>query len=178
MEVFQGLDVLLRRLVFFIFLVLSLTIRFQLHRRRPRGPPACSCPADQVVPIHPRHPPALSLLALLLELAPTTTFPEIESDLLPDVYRIARSPLVSGAALDSLLSFCSALVSADHQIATHLVPNLVIGVEKAPRADASPKNVAETVAQIVRSQEAITAGAIAQYAKKIKVPNILSFAFV
>jgi cullin-associated NEDD8-dissociated protein 1 len=65
---------------------------------------------------------ALSLLALLLELAPTTTFPEIESDLLPDVYRIAYSPLVSGAALDSLLSFCAALVNADNQIVTHLVP--------------------------------------------------------
>ncbi|KAK7047997.1 Cullin-associated nedd8-dissociated protein 1 [Favolaschia claudopus] len=110
----------------------------------------------------------LSLLALLLELAPTTTFPEIESDLLPDVYRIAHSPLVSGAALDSLLSFCAALVSADNQIATHLVPNLVIAVEKAPKADASPSNVAKAVAQIVKSQQAIAAGTIAQYAKNIK----------
>ncbi|KAF8212549.1 armadillo-type protein [Mycena galopus ATCC 62051] len=93
----------------------------------------------------------LSLLALLLELAPATTFPEIESDLLPDVYRIAHSPLVSGAALDSLLGFCSALVNADNQIATHLVPNLVIAVEKAPHADASPNNVAKAVAQIVWS---------------------------
>ncbi|KAF8133107.1 hypothetical protein K438DRAFT_813829 [Mycena galopus ATCC 62051] len=95
---------------------------------------------------------ALSLLALLFELAPMTTFPEIESDLLPDVYRIAHSPLVSGAALDSLLSFCSALVSADNQIATHLVPNLVIAVEKAPHADASPNNVAKAVAQIGASR--------------------------
>lgn len=116
---------------------------------------------------------ALSLLALLLELAPTTTFPEIESDLLPDVYRIAHSPLVSGAALDSLLSFCAALVSANDQIATHLVPNLVIAVEKAPRADASPNNVAKAVAQIVRSQQALAAGTIAQYAKNIKA----SYAF-
>ncbi|KAJ7510261.1 hypothetical protein B0H11DRAFT_2216073 [Mycena galericulata] len=47
---------------------------------------------------------ALSLLALVLELAPTATFSEIENDLLPDVYRIAHWPLVPGAALDSLLS--------------------------------------------------------------------------
>ncbi|KAK7039295.1 Cullin-associated nedd8-dissociated protein 1 [Favolaschia claudopus] len=79
----------------------------------------------------------LSLLALLLELAPTTTF-------------------------------CAALVSADNQIATHLVPNLVIAVEKAPKADASPSNVAKAVAQIVKSQQAIAAGTIAQYAKNIK----------
>jgi cullin-associated NEDD8-dissociated protein 1 len=73
---------------------------------------------------------ALALLALLFELAPTTTFPEVESDLLPDVYRIAH---VFGATLDSLRSFCATLVSADNQIATHLVPNLVIAVRR-PRA--------------------------------------------
>ncbi|KAJ7920740.1 armadillo-type protein [Mycena leptocephala] len=155
MEVFQGLDVLLR----------SYT----------GGVPAALPPAlvPQTKPYLstsdiPLLSQALSLLALLLELAPSTTFPEIESDLLPDVYRIAHSPLVSGAALDSLLSFCAALVSADDQIATHLVPNLVIAVEKAPRTDASPNNVAKAVAQIVRSQQAIAAGTIAQYAKNIK----------
>ncbi|KAF7365527.1 Cullin-associated nedd8-dissociated protein 1 [Mycena venus] len=155
MEVFQGLDVLLR----------SYT----------GGVPAAlpSALVPQVKPYLsindiPLLSQALSLLALLLELTPTTTFPEIESDLLPDVYRIAHSPLVSGAALDSLLSFCAALVSADHQIATHLIPNLVIAVEKAPRADASPNNIAKAVAQIVKSQQAIAAGTIAQYAKNIK----------
>ncbi|KAK7001853.1 Cullin-associated nedd8-dissociated protein 1 [Favolaschia claudopus] len=155
MEIFQGLDVLLR----------SYT----------EGVPAALPPAlvPQIKPYLstsdiPLLSQGLSLLALLLELAPTTTFPEIESDLLPDVYRIAHSPLVSGAALDSLLSFCAALVSADNQIATHLVPNLVIAVEKAPKADASPSNVAKAVAQIVKSQQAIAAGTIAQYAKNIK----------
>ncbi|KAJ7888140.1 hypothetical protein B0H14DRAFT_3856136 [Mycena olivaceomarginata] len=71
----------------------------------------------------------LSLLALLFELARPSPRSRVTSS---DVYRIAHSPLVSSAALDSLLSFCATLVSADHQIATHLVPSLVIAAEKAP----------------------------------------------
>jgi cullin-associated NEDD8-dissociated protein 1 len=174
MEVFGGLDVLLRRCVVLFFQFILLTaFSFSSYTD---GVPA-SLPSVLVPQVKqylstsdiPLLSQALSLLALLLELAPATTFPEIERDLLPDVYRIAHSPLVSGAALDSLLSFCAALVSADNQIATHLVPNLVIAVEKAPRTDASPSNVAKAVAQIVRAQQAIAAGTIAQYAKNIKV---------
>ncbi|KAJ7644420.1 armadillo-type protein [Roridomyces roridus] len=155
MEVFQALDVLLR----------SYTAGV------PAGLPPALVPQIKTylstsdVPLLSQ---ALSLLALLLELAPTTTFPEIETDLLPDIYRIAHSPLVSGAALDSLLTFFTALVKADGQIATHLVPNLVDAVEKAPRTDASPNNVARAIAQIVDTQKAIAAGTIAQYAKSIK----------
>lgn len=113
---------------------------------------------------------ALSILALLLELSPSTTFPEIERDLLPGIYRIAHSPLVSGAALDSLLSFFSALVRADNQIATHVVPNLVISVEQSPKAEASPGNVARCIAQVVKSQQGVAAGTIAEFSKNLKVP--------
>ncbi|KAJ6521352.1 armadillo-type protein [Mycena vulgaris] len=155
MEVFQALDVLLRSYTAGVPAALPPSLVPQIK----------TFLSTSDIPLLSQ---ALSLLALLLELAPTTTFPEIESDLLPDIYRIAHSPLVSGAALDSLLSFCGALVSADDQIATHLVPNLVIAVEKAPRADASPSNVAKAVAQIVRSQQSIAAGTIAQYAKNVK----------
>ncbi|TFK71706.1 TIP120-domain-containing protein [Pluteus cervinus] len=113
---------------------------------------------------------ALSVLTLLLELSPSTTFPEVEKDLLPTIYRISHSPLVSGAALDNLLGFFSALVQADNQIATHVVPNLVIAVEKAPKAEASPTNVAKCIAQVVKSQQGVAAGTIAEYSKHIK-PN-------
>lgn len=112
---------------------------------------------------------ALNILALLLELSPGTTFPEVERELLPEIYKIAHSPLVSGAALDSLLAFFSALVQADNQIATHVVPNLVITVEKAPRSEASPSNVAKCIAQVVKSQQGVAAGAIAEYSKNLKV---------
>ncbi|KAF7296627.1 Cullin-associated nedd8-dissociated protein 1 [Mycena chlorophos] len=154
-EVFQGLDVLLRSYTSGV----------------PAGLPPVLVPQVKVylstsdIPLLSQ---ALSLLALLLELAPTTTFPEIESDLLPDVYRITHSPLVAGTALDALLSFFAVLVNADGQIAIHLVSNLVLTVEKVLKADGSPAKVAQGVAQIVRNQQSIAAGTIAQYAKRIR----------
>ncbi|KAL4071187.1 armadillo-type protein [Scleroderma yunnanense] len=111
---------------------------------------------------------ALSLLAALLDLAPTTTFPAVECELLSDIYPIAHSPLVSGAALDALLAFFSALVQADLQIATHVVPNVVIAVEKAQKADANVMNVAKCVGEVVKSQQAVAAGTIAEYSRYIK----------
>lgn len=112
---------------------------------------------------------ALSILALLLELSPSITFPVVEGELLTDVYRIAHSPLVSGAALDSLLTFFSALVQADSQIATYVVPNLVIGVQKSPKTEANPSNVAKCIGQVVRSSQGVAAGTIAEYSKAVKV---------
>ncbi|KAF5376967.1 hypothetical protein D9615_007234 [Tricholomella constricta] len=111
---------------------------------------------------------SLTILALLLTLAPITTFPVVEKDLLSDIYDISHSPHLSTPALDALLSFYSALVQADNQISTHVVPNLVISIEKAPRAEASPSNVAKCIAQIVQSQLAVAAGTIAEFYKHIK----------
>jgi len=111
---------------------------------------------------------ALAILALLLEAAPTGTFPQVEAALLPEIYRVAASPLVSGPALDALFRFFGALVQADGQIATHLVPNLVIAVQRAPKAEASPANVAKCIAQIVRNARGVAAGVIAEYSKNIR----------
>jgi cullin-associated NEDD8-dissociated protein 1 len=112
---------------------------------------------------------ALSTLALLLELSPSVTFPQVERGLLNDIYIVAHSPLVAGVALDSLFRFFSALVQADNQIATHVVPNLVISAEKAPKAESSSPNVAKCIGHVVRSQLSVAAGTIAEYAKHIKV---------
>jgi cullin-associated NEDD8-dissociated protein 1 len=98
-----------------------------------------------------------------------TTFPEVERDLLSNVYIVAHSPLVSGAALDSTLAFFSALVQADGEIATHVVPNLVISMERSNDGQASAANVAKCVAQVVKSQQGIAAGTIAEYSKYIRV---------
>ncbi|KAK2459779.1 hypothetical protein APHAL10511_008211 [Amanita phalloides] len=111
---------------------------------------------------------ALSILSLLLDLSPSATFPVVEREVLPDIYAIAHSPIVSSVALDSLLQFLTSLVHADNQIATHVVPNLVIAVEKAPKTEASPRNVAKCIAQVVKSQPDVAAGAIAEYAKNLK----------
>jgi cullin-associated NEDD8-dissociated protein 1 len=110
----------------------------------------------------------LSTLSLLLELAPASTFLEVEHDLLKDIYSVTHSPLISGVALESLFKFYASLVQADNQIATHVVPNLVISAEKAPKAESNPSNVAKCVAQVVRSQPDVAAGTIAEYSKHLK----------
>lgn len=112
---------------------------------------------------------AVSNVALFLDLLPKDTYPEVERDLLSDIYTIAHSPLVAGAAFESVLSFFAALVQADMQVATHLVPNLVISVDKAQKADASLANVARCIGQVVIAQQSIAAGTIAEFAKHLKV---------
>ncbi len=112
---------------------------------------------------------ALNIVALLLELSPATTFAEVERDVLPDVYGIAHSPLLSGAPFDALLEFFGALVQADMQIATHVVPNLVLAVERAPKADASLTNVAKCIGQVVNSERGVAAGTIAEFGRHLRV---------
>ncbi|KAI0040026.1 TIP120-domain-containing protein [Auriscalpium vulgare] len=111
---------------------------------------------------------ALLILALLLQLSPRATFPEVEREVLKDVYATAASTLVSGAALDSVLAFFAALVEADTQIATHLVPSLVKAAQSAPKTEASYANVAKCIAQVVRSYQAVAAGVIAEFSKHLK----------
>ncbi|KAI9065798.1 ARM repeat-containing protein [Trametes sanguinea] len=113
----------------------------------------------------------LDIVALLLELAPKVTFPEVERDILQDVYGIAHSPLLAGAPFESVLAFFAALVEADMQIATHVVPNLVTAVEKAPKSDASLTNVAKCVGQVVKAQRAVAAGTIAEFARHLKAAS-------
>lgn len=109
---------------------------------------------------------------MLLDLSPSATFPEVERELLSDIYQIVHSPLVSGAALDSVLSFFSSLVQADNQIATHVVPNLALSAEKANMSDANLANVAKAIGQVVQSAQGVAAGTIAVYSKHIKVSQL------
>lgn len=111
---------------------------------------------------------ALAVVATLLQLFPQATFPEVEGEFLKDIYNVAHSPLVSGTAFDSVLSFFAALVEGDMEIAAHVVPNLVIYVDKAPKSDASYTNVAKCIGQVVKSQQTIAAGTIAEFAKNIR----------
>ncbi|KAI0089964.1 TIP120-domain-containing protein [Irpex rosettiformis] len=111
---------------------------------------------------------ALNIISLLLQLAPAVTFPGVEHDFLKDIYSIAHSPLVAGVPFESVLDFFAALVQADMQIATHVVPNLVISVDKAPKAEASYSNVARCIGQVVKCQLTVAAGTIAEFAKHLK----------
>ena len=112
---------------------------------------------------------AVSTIALLLRLAPSTTFPLVEREFLKDVTVISCSPLASGVALESLLSFYGSLVEADMQIASHVIPNLVSVVEKAPKSEASYSNVARCVAEVVKNQQGIAAGTIRRFVQHLNV---------
>lgn len=113
---------------------------------------------------------ALLVHAALLRLAPAETFPLVERQVLQVVYTLAPNPLVGGssAALDALQAFFGALVEADAQIATHVVPNLIRAVDKAPANERAPANVAKCVSRIVKSNPAVAAGTIAEFSKYIK----------
>jgi hypothetical protein len=105
----------------------------------------------------------------LLRRQPAATFPVVEQDLLGDVYPLAISQLVTGPALDSILAFFGALVEADPEIATRVIPSLTTAYEKAPRGEASPGNVARCLAQVVKSNIGVAAATIAQFSKHVKV---------
>lgn len=64
---------------------------------------------------------------------------------------------------------------ADNQIATHVVPNLVLAVEKAPKADASLSNVAKCIGGVVVAQRGVAAGTIAEFAKHLRVSGLQEF---
>lgn len=173
-EIFVALDVLLRRYAY-RSAPLGATL-LTISNSYESGIPPGLAPAlvSQIKPYISTSDVALLsqsliILGLLLKLTPGTTFPEVEKDLLSDIYHISHSPLLSNVALDSLLGFFSALVQADNQISTHIVPSLVISVEKAPKAEASPANVAKCIAQVVKSQQSVAAGTIAEYSKNLKV---------
>jgi len=172
-EVFGALDVLLNRYFFasFSYRKRLLTSHSYISGIPPALPPSLIPQIKAYISTSDISllSQALSTLALLLELSPSVTFPQVESGLLNDIYNIAHSPLVAGVALDSLFRFFSALVLADNQISTHVVPNLVISSEKAAKAENSPSNVAKCIGHIVGSQLSIAAGTIAEYAKHLKV---------
>jgi cullin-associated NEDD8-dissociated protein 1 len=96
-------------------------------------------------------------------------FPLVERDFLKDVTAISCSPLASGVALESLLSFYASLVEADMQIASHVIPNLVSVVEKAPKSEVSYPNVAKCVAEVVKNQRGIAAGTISEFTRHLRV---------
>jgi len=173
-EVFSALDVLLRRYAFLGLADVGIIVDF--CRSYTSGIPN-DLPFHLIPQVKGYLSTAdfsllsqsLNIVALLLELSPASTFPEVERSLLPDLYIIAYSPSISGAALESLFGFFTVLVQADNQIASHVILNLVSAVEKASKTDASPANVARCVAATVKSQQGIAAGVIAEYSKHFQV---------
>lgn len=112
---------------------------------------------------------ALSILACLMQISPPRTYPAVEAEYLSEIYSIAHSPLVTGASLDALLAFFAALVEADSQIATHVIPNLTIPLQKATKNDGSYGYVAKAIGTVVRCHTSLAAGTIAEFSKASKV---------
>lgn len=112
---------------------------------------------------------ALQTLSLLLELSPKLAYPEVERQYLSDICNTAHSSAISGAALDSLLVFFTALVKADEQIATHVIPNLIIPVQKEKKTDASLLNIAKSIGVIIKCHPSLAAGTIAKFSGTLKV---------
>jgi cullin-associated NEDD8-dissociated protein 1 len=112
---------------------------------------------------------ALSVPVALLRRQPATAFPVVEKDLLGDLYPLAISQLVTGPALDAILAFFAALIEADPEIATRVIPNLTGAYERAGKGEASPGNVARCLAQVVKSYSGVAAATISQFAKQVKV---------
>lgn len=118
---------------------------------------------------------ALSVLALLLQVAPEQTYPAVETEYLKDIYNIAHSPLLSGASLDALLLFFARLVEADDEIATHVIPSLTIPLQKQKKGDASYSNIAKCIGIIVRCHPSLAAGTIAEFSRALKVTLYIYF---
>ncbi|KAG8864313.1 hypothetical protein FRB96_006134 [Tulasnella sp. 330] len=111
---------------------------------------------------------ALSTLNILLRVSPKQTYPLVEKSVLPTVYQLAHSPSVSGTALEALTEFFQDLVAADNDIAGHIVPGLVLALEKSKTGETSPSNVSKCVSAVVRGYHDLAAGIIAEFAKSIK----------
>jgi len=111
----------------------------------------------------------LTVLTVLLTYAPGASYPLVESSIVAPVYQLACSPLIAGQALEALASFFGALVEADNQIASHVVPGLVIALEKSNAGETSPANVSKCISAIVKGAMSIAAGVIAEFAKAIRV---------
>ncbi len=112
---------------------------------------------------------SFTVLTIFLELVPDTSYRYIESQLLPDIYRLSLSPLISGASLDSLLAFYESLVRADQQIVTRVVPSLVLQVEKSTKGTIATGHAAKCIAKVVQSNLTVAAGTTAEFTRMLKV---------
>lgn len=107
-------------------------------------------------------------MSLLLKVYPRVSYPIVEKQILGVISGLVCSPLVTGAALNSTEEFYGTLVAVDNQIASHVIPNLVLALDRAGR-EGSAANVSKCIAGVVRCAISIAAGTIAEFTKHVKV---------
>jgi cullin-associated NEDD8-dissociated protein 1 len=180
-EVFACLEALINK---YVLILASKLVQADLEPRYPDVPP--NMPASLLPTIKTfislqdtsLLPRALGVVTCLLRRQPATTFPEVERDLLKDFYPLAISSQTTGAALEAVLGLFAALVEADPEIATRIVPNLTVAYNSSSRTDTSAMNVARGLAQVVKSNGGVAAATIAQFSKNIKVCFLSDHFFV
>ena len=120
-------------------------------------------------------PLALDILVLLLKVQPNSKA-TIESEILPKVYTVTRSPLLAGVPLEAVLSFFGGLITPDPDLALNIIPELIKFVSKqkaipdATSGDTqSYRSVSKCVGVIVAASQRNSAGVIAEFSKHIQV---------
>jgi len=96
-------------------------------------------------------------------------YPAVKSEYLSVIYSIAHSPLSTNVSLDALLVFSAALVEADSQIATHVIPNLTIPLQKTNESEANHGNVAKGIGTVVGRHTSLAAGTLSEFSKALRV---------
>lgn len=119
-------------------------------------------------------PTALQVVVLVLSLQPASRS-TIETEVLPTVLEQIKSSLIQPAAIDALLAFFAAWVSADPDCATRVVPGLAELLDTSGRLpDASQggtvafTTAAKCIGATVASSQRNAAGIIALFAKAIE----------
>lgn len=93
-------------------------------------------------------PIALQVVALILKMDPSSEA-AVQSDILPEVYVMVRSPLMQGPALDALLEFFKALLQCDRQLAQEIIASLMASLEQAKQTSPGGTHAYTTVARCI-----------------------------
>ncbi|PWN51713.1 TIP120-domain-containing protein [Violaceomyces palustris] len=93
-------------------------------------------------------PLVLQNVGLILKAQPSS-LSDVQDSILPDVYGLLRSPLAQGPALDALLAFFKALVSADPSIADDTITRLLSSLEKPGSDSAAGTHTYSTISRCI-----------------------------
>lgn len=120
-------------------------------------------------------PHALNVATLLLATQPAAKA-TVEAEILPQVFALVRTPLITGLPLEAVLAFFEALIAPDQELALKVIPELlkVVGKEKtltnAVGGEAQAmRTTAKCVGVVVKAAPRDRAGVIAEFAKQIEV---------
>jgi cullin-associated NEDD8-dissociated protein 1 len=86
-----------------------------------------------------------------------------------EIYRLSLSPLITGAALDSLLNFYIKLVKSNRGIVAKIVPSLVLEVEKSTKGTIAPGTAAKCIVKSVETDGQAVIDSLNEFTRMLKV---------